>query len=57
MICYLCGYIQDYDPSGLCIHCKDKVQRNNERVRLLSLIRDAERFCPVWLRQRMELAR
>lgn len=40
MHCYLCGYLCDYDDSGLCSECRGLVRRNNERVMMLALLQD-----------------
>lgn len=40
MHCYLCGYLCDYDDSGLCFECRELVRRNNERVMVLALLQD-----------------
>lgn len=52
--CYICGRLTDYDPHGLCCDCREVMQRNNERVYLLSLIKEAMQYCLVALREKME---
>jgi len=56
MRCYLCGHICDYNVTGLCHNCKNLVDRNNERVEILSLLKEAMLYCPVQLRERIEIA-
>jgi hypothetical protein len=54
MLCYICGRICDLTSSGLCCECAREVEQNNERVYLLSLLNAAQKFCPVWLRAKIE---
>ena len=54
MICYLCGRICDTNVYGLCVDCIALIRRNNERVEMLSLLNEAQEFCPLPLRERIE---
>lgn len=55
MLCYVCGRICDVTPSGLCCDCVREMDLNNERVYLLSLLNEAQGYCPVGLRERIEI--
>ena len=54
MICYLCHRYCDLKQSGLCDECTKKVSENSEKVYAYSLLKSAEEFCPVWLREKIE---
>jgi hypothetical protein len=54
MLCYICGRICDKKENGLCDECEHEMALNNERVMILSLLNDAQEYCPVWLREQIE---
>jgi hypothetical protein len=51
MICILCGRVY---IGGLCPDCKKRIDDNNERVYLLSLLKETTEYLPVELRERIE---
>jgi len=52
-MCYNCDNLTV--DNDLCIDCKKEIDRNNERVYLLSLLADAIKYpLPVYLRERIE---
>jgi len=54
MYCYLCGWIDDWHETGLCSLCRRLLARNNERVTALALLTEAQQYCPLELRVRIE---
>ena len=52
--CILCGKLCDYSPTGFCVNCLTAVNRTNERVMLLSLLKEAAHHCPVGLQRKIE---
>lgn len=54
MICYLCEKIQDYHETGLCTHCREKVERTNERLKIFSLLSQAKAFVHWRLREEIQ---
>ena len=54
MYCIFCGCICDYLKGDICPKCLEVIEKSNDRVRALALLKQAEEFCPVWLRQRIE---
>lgn len=57
MICIFCGRICDVNPERTCVECKERIRRNDERVYLLSLIKEAVPYVSNrHLRQKMEIA-
>lgn len=44
MYCIYCGRICDFHPSRLCIECRERIEKNNERVYLMSLLVEAIQF-------------
>jgi len=52
-MCYNCDNLTV--DNELCIDCKKEIDRNNERVYLLSLLADCIKYpLPVYLRERIE---
>jgi len=52
-MCYICNRLTI--DNELCPICKTEIDRNNERVYLLSLLADAIKYpLPVYLRERIE---
>jgi len=52
-MCYNCDNLTV--DNELCIDCKKEIDRNNERVYLLSLLADVIKYpLPVYLRERIE---
>lgn len=54
MICYLCEKIQDYHETGLCTHCRETVDKTNERLRIYALLSQAKAFTPWRLREEIQ---
>ena len=54
MLCYICGRICDKNAHGLCIECLREMAINNERVMILSLLNEAQMFCPIRLQDKIE---
>jgi hypothetical protein len=54
MKCYLCGRFCDKAADGLCPECIQRMNDNNQRVHILGLLKQAEQFCPVRLREEIE---
>ena len=54
MKCIECGFLCDHHPSGFCEVCRWEIYRNNERVMLLALLKEAMEHCPVRLREKIE---
>lgn len=52
--CIRCGGICDYNPTWMCTNCQEIVNRTNERVMLLSLLKEAAHHCPVELQRKIE---
>jgi len=52
-MCYICNRLTV--DNELCPICRQEIDRNNERVYLLSLLADAIKYpLPVYLRERIE---
>jgi hypothetical protein len=41
MYCILCGFLDDYDPTGFCKNCQLKMAINDKIIYLLALLQDA----------------
>jgi hypothetical protein len=54
MNCIICGHLCDHNPIGFCVNCLTAVNRTNERVMLLSLLKEAAYHCPVTLQRKIE---
>ena len=54
MLCYICGRLCDKRESGLCEECQRELAQNNEKVMLLALLNEAQKFCPLELQNRIE---
>lgn len=55
MLCIRCGGICDPRPSGFCIGCQREVDRINEFVEIMYLLREAYKYVPeIWLLERIE---
>lgn len=54
MFCVICGGICDYHTSRMCEGCRKTTAEYNARVEAYSLLRLAEEYCPVHLREKIE---
>lgn len=55
MLCIFCGRICDMHPSHTCVECQKEIDRNNERVYILSLLKEAyEEVYTIRLREKIE---
>lgn len=55
MYCMRCGGICDPHPSKFCVNCRAEIARNNERVYILSLLKEAYQYVPeIRLREKIE---
>jgi len=55
MICIICGRIFDPTPLWICPECLRDIDRVNERVEMMYLLKEAYRFVPEqWLSDRIE---
>jgi len=44
MICPLCGRMCDYSEYGVCVDCVMRIHRMNEKVYLLSLLKETTQY-------------
>ena len=55
MYCMHCGGICDPHPSKFCVNCHAEIARNNERVYILALLKEAYQYVPeIRLREKIE---
>jgi NMD protein affecting ribosome stability and mRNA decay len=55
MLCIICGRIFDPTPLWICSDCQKEIDRVNERVEMMYLLKEAYKFIPEeWLSSRIE---
>ena len=55
MFCIYCGRVCDFDESHVCQWCKIKIAKNNDKVKIFSLLAEAYPYVTdIKLRERIE---